>query len=140
MVPGPMLAVQPALARRAPPGKSSVLAGALEWLVPGVGLMYGGGGCAGAFVLVATLGPTLVLLLYGLALAGARTRPVVVNRYFLFLGLMYFMWLLLRTLWAALTAQRYNETHPAPPPARTPYTPYTGASTGSAYSRPPAGQ
>jgi hypothetical protein len=129
-----MVSALPAPARVVAAPRSAVLAGVLEWLMPGVGLIYGGSGCAGAFVLVLTLGATLLLLLYGLALAGAHVRPLLVGRYFFFTALVLLIWLLLRTLWAVLAAQRHNETLQAPPLAPSPT---SGLPTGGAYPRPP---
>jgi hypothetical protein len=86
------------------PRVSPFLAGLLEWLVPGVGLLYSGSIVAGILVLIGTLFLGGLLVLFGLALAG-HARPAVVGRYFLFVFLLLLGWLIARTFWAVQAAR-----------------------------------
>jgi len=79
--------------------RSRLVAAALEWITPGLGMMYIGNFWLGALVLVGTLFTTVMLI--GVALANATQVSLADAVNFLgWLLLLHSFWLLTRTLWA----------------------------------------
>jgi hypothetical protein len=119
----------PPIAQATVERKSPLLAAVLECLVPGVGLMYAGGGCSGAFAMASSFAIGGLLLLNGLAMA-PHTRPAGMLRYALVVLSLALVWLAIRAVWAALVAHRYNDRLPSPAqgmPQLMPTTQYFGA-------------
>jgi hypothetical protein len=135
--PGPMYPLPvapPSHLSLLPIRRSAILAGLLECLMPGVGLIYAGSGWAGALTLVGTAAGAMALLLIGLGTA-PHTRPLALVRYFLFCGALLFLWLVARIIWAALAAQRRNEAAQIAAPIASPPTTH-GAPYGTAPGPP----
>lgn len=86
---------------------SPFMAGLLECLVPGVGLLYAGSIVAGSLVLVFTLLVGGLLFLNGLGMA-LTVRTLAPLRYVTCVGVISLTWLVVRCAWAVRVARRRN--------------------------------
>jgi hypothetical protein len=104
--PPPMRAQpRPAARRRPTYPKSRLLAAILEWLFPGIGLMYADGFWKGALVLLGTFIATGAALNAALSNAGGAQPEDVLN-FIVWLFLAHLVWLLVRVIWAWRLAGR----------------------------------